>query len=147
MPQDTVSDFFSAALHHCNRVTRWPLRLCWQALRWALLLLALVWALGVVAWSLVHWVILPQANDWRPWLEKEASKTLGLPLRIGRITVESGGWMPRMELGDVQVLDPAGREVDALSRDDQLIAFRSQRGVVPDRFRSHQDYERDRSRR
>ncbi len=125
MPQDTVSDFFSAALHHCNRVSRWPLRLCWQALRWALLLLALVWALGVVAWSVLHWVILPHANDWRPWLEKEASKTLGLQLRIGRITVESGGWMPRMELGDVQVLDPAGRPALRLPRVAAVLSAQS----------------------
>ncbi len=125
MPQDTVSDFFSAALHHCNRATRWPLRLCWQALRWALLLLALLWGLAVVAWSVLHWGILPHANDWRPWLEKEASKTLGLPLRIGRITVESGGWMPRMELGDVQVLDAAGRTALRLPRVAAVLSAQS----------------------
>lgn len=125
MPQDTVSDFFSAALHHCNRATRWPLRLCWRALRWALLLLALLWGLGVVAWSVLHWAILPHANDWRPWLEKEASKTLGLPLRIGRITVESGGWMPRMELGDVQVLDAAGRTALRLPRVAAVLSAQS----------------------
>ncbi|MDR7333118.1 YhdP family protein [Roseateles asaccharophilus] len=104
-----MSDFFSAALHHCSRAVSWPLRLCWRVLRVALLLLALLWALGVTAWAVLHWAILPHANDWRPWLEKEASKALGVELRIGRITVESSGWMPRMELGDVQVLDPAGR--------------------------------------
>ena len=125
MPQDTVSDFFSAALHLCNRATRWPLRLCWQALRWALLLLALLWGLGVVAWSVLHWGILPHANDWRPWLEKEASKTLGVPLRIGRITVESGGWMPRMELGDVQVLDTAGRTALRLPRVAAVLSAQS----------------------
>lgn len=125
MPQDTVSDFLSAALHHCNRATRWPLRLCWQALRWALLLLALLWGLGVLAWSVLHWGILPHANDWRPWLEKEASKTLGVQLRIGRITVESGGWMPRMELGDVQVLDPAGRPALRLPRVAAVLSAQS----------------------
>ncbi|MBL8279401.1 MAG: TIGR02099 family protein [Pelomonas sp.] len=120
-----MSDFLSAALHHCNRATRWPLRLCWQALRWALLLLALLWGLGVLAWSVLHWGILPHANDWRPWLEKEASKTLGVQLRIGRITVESGGWMPRMELGDVQVLDPAGRPALRLPRVAAVLSAQS----------------------
>lgn len=116
MPQDNVSDFFSAALHHCTRISRWPLRLCWAGLRWALLILALLWALGVAAWAVLHWAILPHANDWRPWLEKEASKALGVELRIGRITVESGAWMPRMELGDVRVLDPNGRPALTLPR-------------------------------
>lgn len=92
------------------------MRLCWTALRWALLVLALLWALGVAAWAVLHWAILPHANDWRPWLEKEASKALGVELRIGRITVESGGWMPRMELGDVRVLDAAGRPALQLPR-------------------------------
>ncbi|RZL37116.1 MAG: TIGR02099 family protein, partial [Rubrivivax sp.] len=114
--QDNVSSFFSAALHHCSRAAGWHIRLCGRLLRWALLTLALFGALVVVAWSVLHWVILPQADEWRPWLEKEASKALGVELRIGRITVESGGWMPRMELGDVQVLDPAGRPALHLPR-------------------------------
>lgn len=120
-----MSDFFSAALHHCSRAARWPLRLCWLSLRWALLVLALLWALGVAAWSVLHWGILPHANDWRPWLEKEASKALGVELRIGRITVESGGWMPRMALDDVQVLDPAGRPALRLPRVSAVLSAQS----------------------
>lgn len=120
-----MSDFFSAALHRCNRASRWPLRLCWHSLRWALLILALLWALGVTAWAVLHWAILPHANDWRPWLEKEASKALGVELRIGRITVESGGWMPRMELGDVQVLDAAGRPALRLPRVAAVLSAQS----------------------
>ncbi|NCT83361.1 MAG: TIGR02099 family protein [Comamonadaceae bacterium] len=120
-----MSEFLSAALHHCNRVTRWPLRLCWQALRWLLLALILVGALAVVAWSVLHWGILPHANDWRPWLEKEASKTLGVELRIGHIAVDSGGWMPRMELGDVQMLDAAGRPALRLPRIAAVLSAQS----------------------
>lgn len=126
-----MSDFFSAALHHCSRATRWPLRLCWQVLRWLLLILALVWGLAVVAWAVLHWVILPHANDWRPWLEKEASKALGVELRIGRITVESGGWMPRMELGDVQVLDAAGRPALRLPRVAAVLSAQSLLALEP----------------
>jgi uncharacterized protein (TIGR02099 family) len=94
-------------------------------LRWAVLLLALLWALGVVAWSVLHWAILPHANEWRPWLEKEASKALGVELRIGRITVESGGWMPRMELGDVRVLDANGRPALTLPRVTAVLSAQS----------------------
>lgn len=131
MPQDTVSDFFSAALHRCTRASRWPLRLCWHSLRWAVLVLALLWALGVMAWAVLHWAILPHANDWRPWLEKEASKALGVELRIGRITVESGGWMPRMELGDVQVLDTAGRPALRLPRVAAVLSAQSLLALEP----------------
>lgn len=120
-----MSDIFSAALHHCSRAAGWPLRLCWRLLRWALLALALVWGLGVVAWAVLHWAILPHANEWRPWLEKEASKALGVELRIGRITVESGGWMPRMELGDVRVLDATGRPALTLPRVSAVLSAHS----------------------
>ncbi|MFG6442815.1 YhdP family protein [Roseateles sp. LKC17W] len=120
-----MSDFFSAALHHCNRAARWPLRLCWRVLRVALGVLALVWSLAVVAWAVLHWGILPQANEWRPWLEREASKALGVELRIGRIAVESGGWMPRMELGDVRVLDASGRPALTLPRVSAVLSAQS----------------------
>ena len=125
MPPDNVFDFFSAVLHHCNRAARRPLSLCGKALRGLLLVLALAGVLVVVAWSVLHWAILPHANDWRPWLEKEASKALGVELRIGRITVESGGWMPRMELGDVQVLDAAGRPALRLPRIAAVLSVQS----------------------
>lgn len=131
MPQDNVSDFFSAALHHCSRAAGWPLRLCWLALRWLLLLLALVWALVVVAWSVLHWAILPHANDWRPWLEKEASKALGVELRIGQLTVESGGWMPRMALGNVRVLDAAGRPALQLPHVSAVLSAQSLLALEP----------------
>jgi len=120
-----VSDFLSAALYHCSRAAGWPLRLCWQVLRWLLVILALLWGLAVVAWVVLHWAILPHANDWRPWLEREASKALGVELRIGRITVESGGWMPRMELGDVVVLDAAGRPALQLPRVAAVVSAQS----------------------
>jgi uncharacterized protein (TIGR02099 family) len=96
-----------------------------MTLRWALLVLALLWALGVTAWGVLHWVILPQANEWRPWLEKEASKALGVELRIGRVVAESGGWMPRLELGDVQVLDAAGRPALRLPRISAVLSAQS----------------------
>lgn len=120
-----MSDFLSAALHHCSRAAGWHLRLCWQVLRWLLVILALLWGLAVVAWVVLHWAILPHANEWRPWMEREASKALGVELRIGRITVQSGGWMPRMELGDVRVLDAAGRPALQLPRVAAVLSAQS----------------------
>jgi uncharacterized protein (TIGR02099 family) len=125
VPHDNVSDFFSAALHHCTRASRWPLRLCWHSLRWLVLILALLWGLAVVAWSVLHWAILPHANDWRPWLEKEASKALGVELRIGALNVESAGWMPRLELTDVRVLDGTGRQALRLPRVAAVLSAQS----------------------
>ena len=69
-----MSDFLSAALHHCSRAAGWHLRLCWQVLRWLLVILALLWALAVVAWVVLHWAILPHANEWRPALARPVSR-------------------------------------------------------------------------
>ncbi|HEV6964336.1 YhdP family protein [Roseateles sp.] len=126
-----MSDFFSAAFHHCSRIAGWPLRLCWLALRWALLILALLWALVVVAWAVLHWGILPHANEWRPWLEREASRALGVEMRIGRLNVESGGWMPRLEFVDVRVLDPAGRQALRLPRVAAVLSAQSLLAMEP----------------
>ena len=101
----------SAALLTCSRVLGLPLRLCWHSLRWLTLGLAVLFAGFALVWSVLHWMILPHANDWRPWLEKQASKALGIELRIGAIAIESNGWLPRMALSDVRVVDAAGRPV------------------------------------
>lgn len=102
-----------------------PLRLCWHGLRWLLLGLGLLLALAVLAWCGLHWIILPHADDWRPWLEKEASKTLGVELRIGHLAVDSGGWLPRMQLQDVRVLDSAGRPALRLPRVSAVLSAQS----------------------
>ncbi len=126
-----MSDFFSAALHHCSRAAGWPLRLCWKLLRWALLILALLWALVVVAWGVLHWIILPHANDWRPWLEREASRALGIEMRIGRLNVDSGGWMPGLEFVDVRLLDTAGRPALRLPRVTAVLSAQSLLALEP----------------
>lgn len=99
-----------------------PLRFCWRSLRAACLLML---ALLLVAWLVLHWVILPRANDWRPWLEQEASRALGLQMRIGSLAVDSRGWLPKLELSDTRLLDPAGREALRLPRVAAVLSAQS----------------------
>jgi uncharacterized protein YhdP len=102
-----------------------PLRLCWRGLRALVLLLA---GLLLVAWLVVHWAILPRVDGMRPWLEREATKVLGVPLRIGSLKAESGGWMPALELRDVQLLDrtgPGAREALRLPRVTAVLSVQS----------------------
>lgn len=102
-----------------------PLRLCWRGLRALVLLLA---GLLLVAWLVVHWAILPRVDGMRPWLEREATKVLGVPLRIGSLKAESGGWMPALELRDVQLLDrtgPGAREALRLPRVSAVLSVQS----------------------
>jgi L-alanine-DL-glutamate epimerase-like enolase superfamily enzyme len=77
-----------------NRRRRWLLRL----LLWPVLLL---WILLALAWLALHWLILPHIEEWRAPIEQRASAALGAPVRIGQIVVRSRGWVPALELRDV----------------------------------------------
>ena len=78
----------------------WPASLRWVA-RVLLGLVIGAWSLLLIAWLTLHWGILPHIEQWREPIEARASKALGVAVRIGRIEVRSGGWVPSFELGDV----------------------------------------------
>ena len=79
-------------------------------LRWTLSLTLMLWSIVLIGWLILHWGILPHIDEWRPQIEQRASVALGLPLRIGHITVQSSGWVPALELRDVVLADREGRE-------------------------------------
>ena len=94
-------------------------------LRWTLWAVGALWGLMLLAWLLLHWAILPHIDEWRPALERESSKALGVPLRIGRITVSSGGWIPALALQEVRLLDRQGRETLRLPKVAAALSARS----------------------
>ncbi len=73
-------------------------------------------SLLVIAWLTLHWGILPRIEQWRPQIEARASDALGIPVRIGAITVRSGSWVPALELRDVRLLDAQQRPALLLPR-------------------------------
>ena len=116
-----IATFSAAVRRHAQRPARWLIR-CG---RWAVSLVLLAWGVLLAAWLLLHWAILPHINDWRPDLERMASQSLGVKLRIGQIELRSGGWIPALELRDVRLLDPAGREALRLPRVAAALSARS----------------------
>ncbi len=93
-------------------------RLKWLAVaaRLALWLLLAFWLLFAAAWGLLHGWIVPRIEEFRPRIEIEASKALGVPVQIGQITARSEGLIPSFELRDVTLKDIAGREALRLPR-------------------------------
>ena len=93
-------------------------RLKWLSVvaRLALWLLVAFWLLFGASWGLLHGWIVPRIEEFRPRIELEASKALGVPVRIGQITARSEGLIPSFELQDVTLKDAAGREVLRLPR-------------------------------
>lgn len=75
------------------------------------------WGLFALTWGTVHLLIVPRIGEWRPELERWASASVGVPVRVGEIRAESRGdvhgalpaLMPSFELRDVQLFDPQGR--------------------------------------
>ncbi|MCV2353561.1 TIGR02099 family protein [Paucibacter sp. B2R-40] len=111
----------STRLFWLKRPGRWLRSL----IGWALALLLLAWGLVMVAWGCLHWVILPHIDEWRPALERHASQALGATVRIGSIEVTSGGWIPAIEMREVRLLDPSGREALRLPKVAAALSARS----------------------
>lgn len=84
--------------------------------RWSLTLLLALWLLLAAAWGVLHGWIVPRIGDFRPQLEAQAGRALGVPVRIGKITARTEGLVPSVELGDVALLDAQGRQALHLPR-------------------------------
>jgi uncharacterized protein (TIGR02099 family) len=102
------------------------LQLLSQIARWSLRLLLAAWLVFLLAWGALHLFIVPRIDEMRPLLERQVSKALGLPVKIGVIRAQSRGIIPSFELLDIRLLDPQGREALRLPR---VLASLSPRSV------------------
>lgn len=100
MPSIPSQDATAPASLSERRPRRWPV-----ALRWTLGLLLAAWSVLLAAWLILQWGILPRIETWRPQIEHRISQAVGVEVRIGNIHVQSGGWMPTIELRDVVLID------------------------------------------
>ena len=78
--------------------------------KWALRLLLTAWLVLGLAWAGLHFWIVPRIGELRPWLEQRASQALGTTVQIGGIAAVSNGLIPSIELTQVRLLDPQGRD-------------------------------------
>ncbi len=92
---------------------RRPLR---SVLRYALGLVLVAASLCLTLWLTLYWGILPRIEQWRPQIEAQATRALGVPVRIGALQAESRGWVPGFELREVTLLDAEGRPALQLPR-------------------------------
>ena len=86
-----------------------------------------VWTVFALTLGALHLWIVPRIGDWRPDLERWATAAVGVPVKVGAIRAESVGesgsqagyllrLVPALELDDVRLFDPAGREALRLPR-------------------------------
>lgn len=89
----------------------------WSALtRWLLVAVLVFWLLLGVAWGTLHWLIVPRIDQFRPQLQAQATRALGVPVRLGTIVARSNGLVPSFELSNVELFDAQGRVALNLSR-------------------------------
>ncbi|WP_422823975.1 YhdP family protein [Variovorax robiniae] len=84
--------------------------------RWMLGLLIAAWLLFALSVVVLHGWIVPRIGEYRAVLEAQASKAIGVPVRIGAITAVSEGLFPTFELRDVVLHDSLNREALKLAR-------------------------------
>ncbi|TFZ01997.1 YhdP family protein [Ramlibacter humi] len=93
--------------------------------KWFLWLLATAWLLLLLAWGALHAWIVPRIGEWRPQLEMQASRALGIPVRIGSVSATRDGLVPSLQLESVVLLDAGGREALRLPRVEAALSLRS----------------------
>ncbi|MET4578260.1 YhdP family protein [Ottowia thiooxydans] len=78
-------------------------------MRWVLRGVFALLVLILVAWGVLHWLIVPRIDEFRPRLEEMASRAASTRVTIGSIEAESNGLVPSISLRDVRVHDVSGR--------------------------------------
>lgn len=103
------------------------LKLWAMATRWLLALLLSCALLLGLGWALLHWLIVPRIDEFRPALERLARQATGLHLEIGQLQARSSGLIPSFTLREVRLLDAQGQA--ALQLPQVLISL-SPRSVI-----------------
>jgi len=65
--------------------------------------------LAGMAWGVLLYQILPRIDAWRFDLAEQATKSIGVPVRIGQVIGRAEGIWPTLSLREVHLLDAAGR--------------------------------------
>jgi len=97
-----------------------------RAMLWLMLA---AWGLIALSWGVLHLFIVPRIGDWRPELEKAATRALGAEVRIGELQAESTSAIPTVTLRDVRLLDASGREALRLPQVLGALSVRSLLGL------------------
>ncbi|MDS4013572.1 MAG: YhdP family protein [Candidatus Accumulibacter sp.] len=93
-----------------------------------------VWAFSVRAFWLIYfafvllilglrYLVLPGIEAYRPDIEREASRALGLAVSIGRIEARWAGLNPDLILSDVRIADRKGQPALAFRRVESVLSW------------------------
>ncbi|WP_374594571.1 YhdP family protein, partial [Aquabacterium sp.] len=108
--------------HRLRRRVRTGLRrfvaLHWFAARLLVALLGLAAVMSMTAWLALQFFIVPRIDEWRGTVERQATRALGVQVRIGQIAAQRDGLLPKVVLRNVRLIDEQGRDALSLPRVD-----------------------------
>ncbi len=70
---------------------------------------AAILLVAAVAWAVLLFQILPRIDLWRDALSQQATRALGVPVQIGRVSGSSETGWPVLTLSEVRLLDERGQ--------------------------------------
>lgn len=85
----------------------------------------LAWMVVLLLWGLLHWWIVPRAEDLRPWVQEQASALVGTAVQIESMQAQSTGLVPALVLRNVRVLDAQGQDAVVLEKVQVALSPRS----------------------
>ena len=94
----------------------------WFAVRLLAALLGLATVMSVTAWFGLQFFIVPRIDEWRSTVERQATRALGIEVRIGQIAAQRDGLLPKVVLSNVRLIDARGREALTLSQVDARLS-------------------------
>ncbi len=70
---------------------------------------ASAWLAVLISGVVLHTWIVPRIGDYKTLLEETASNSIGVPIKIGRISAQSEGLLPTFKLENVELRDNSGQ--------------------------------------
>lgn len=89
---------------------------------WTALVLGGLLALG---WAVLQWAIVPRLDQWRPAVERHATRALGVKVKVGRLQGQRDGLLPAVTIHDLSLLDAQDRPTLTLPLVQARLSLRS----------------------
>ena len=91
-------------MHDVHKPTRW-VSIYARMASWLFWSLTAAWVLLLTMWLVLHWIIVPRIDEFRPWLQEQASQALGLRVEMGPMSGRTRGLVTELQLDQIRLLD------------------------------------------
>jgi uncharacterized protein (TIGR02099 family) len=74
------------------------------------------WVLMLALWWVLHGIIVPRIDEFRPWLQERATQAMGLRVELGPLSGQTRGMVTQLQLEELRLLDAQGESQLNLGR-------------------------------